>query len=81
MAKKPTIKVLSITYKVGNKTFTATPPTNNRGINDENNPALLPLEGPLSADDGDFKCINGVLHMLVCVGGICHWVSLNKPCQ
>lgn len=83
MAKKPTIKVLSMTFKVGNKTFTALSETNLEGSEDPNRIPIIP-HGQSNIEDNintNFRCIDGVLHMNVCVGGACHWVSLNKPCK
>ena len=33
-----------------------------------------------TSNDTDFRCIDGILHILVCIGGQCKWVPLDESC-
>jgi hypothetical protein len=84
MPKKLKVQLLSISYKVGRKTFTVTPktkkvekPSLTRG---ESSKSMLPKVGAMESNE-EFMCINGVLHIKICVGTSCNWFSTGEPCE
>ena len=79
MSKQSKMKLLSVTYKVGNKVQTAMPAnTETSQIISEHN-LLIPHDNQ-NSDDDQFKCINGQLYIKVCFGGDCHWAPAGQNC-
>lgn len=84
MSKKAKIQIVSITYKIGRRMLTYKPEDQKK----EKGTRELSMvnksfksKNALAEDDGDFKCINGELHIKACVGSSCEWVPFGEPCN
>lgn len=81
MARKKKIKLIALSYKIGKKTISVTSEQleedsikgDTRAI--ENANSLTPKNL-----NNDFACFNGILHIKVCIGGSCSWVSTEERC-
>lgn len=78
MKANSNVKIISVTFKIDDNIITT---SDAETPGSDTADSLKDIEVQRGESNfSDFQCINGQMHIKICVGDICKWAPIGKSC-